>query len=289
MPPAFLSQKYIKTECSRQSLCGQIIKCYDSHGSIKIVKLTLKERIKQMSGFTAENPLREAKILKALQPHFAIIHMEDETVYEDDKFLAITLEYCQRGDLFDYLTRCARNNIRIHQLIKYNWLRNLAEGIHFMHTNKICHLDLSLENILLTKNSQLRIADFGHARFFELGEKLEIENGLRVGKETYRAPEIQEKEAFYGDKADVWSFGVIMFILLFGHPPFENPSNKDQRFNKIFNRDFSDMLKIWRKTSDEKDLKLLRSIFVPAEQRTNIFKAVQMLDSDGKARRRKSR
>lgn len=96
-----------------------------------------------------------------------------------------------------------------------------------MHANKIVHRDLKLENILyLTKdpNSELKLIDFG------LSNKLQHELHTQVGTPLYVAPQVLK--GTYDEKCDVWSIGVIMFILLCGYPPFYGDS-KQKIFDAI--------------------------------------------------------
>lgn len=233
-----LVKRYRKIKPFKVTLCGNILKGTTKDGRTEIIKLNSKDKINEIKRDSSEDPLRELMMLKNLQGHKNIISLLNvhETL-EDGYFLAVVLQYCKRGDMFELLQK---SSMAFDQATKLFWLRSIAEGISYMHEKKICHLDLSLENVVITCDLQVKIADFGQARFFEREVRLPLENGKRSGREMYRDPEIQARRPFYGDKADLFSFGVLSFILLCGVPPFMTPSKEDSRFIKIFDQPFSD-------------------------------------------------
>ncbi|POM74012.1 Serine/threonine protein kinase [Phytophthora palmivora] len=123
--------------------------------------------------------------------------------------LYLVMEFCADGDLHDYLTR--------HSQQKMSWLNVLsvlvqvAAGVAFLHKLGIAHRDISLENIML-HHGIYKLGDFGIAtRAWGAG-------GYLVGKNCYMAPEIVEGNSYDPKAADVWSLGIVVFILLTGSP-----------------------------------------------------------------------
>jgi len=100
--------------------------------------------------------------------------------------------------------------------------------VHFIHQNGMVHLDLSLENVLLTKQNVVKICDFGLAK-----EGKDFKLSTRPGKLPYMAPEIFELKEFDGQKADVWSLGVILWCLLTSLALYEVPADSDARFLRL--------------------------------------------------------
>lgn len=100
-------------------------------------------------------------------------------------------------------------------------------AINTCHKNSICHRDLKPENILFDSEGKIKVIDFGTAK------KIDPEAGIKGLKGTpyYVAPEIIQ-QVNYNEKCDIWSIGVIMYILLTGNPPF-NGDNDNQIFSKI--------------------------------------------------------
>lgn len=123
------------------------------------------------------------------------------------------MEYCQNGDLFDFV----KKNGKLSEGLAKNLFHQLLDSLDFLH-NKVgvAHLDLKLENVLIGNNFQVKLCDFG---FYE---ELKTKVCKNRGTHGYRAPEtyLQSNEGFDGAKADIFSLGVILFIMIFGVPPF---------------------------------------------------------------------
>merc|ERR1719354_316608 len=213
-----------KIETIAKSAVNFILKCMDSDGT-RVCKVFPRKQ-KQ-----PENQIQEYKILEKLSSgrKSEFIVQLHENLYQNDHFYAFFLTYYPKGDLLDML----QSNDEIIQTKRTNWISSLAQAIKFIHSNTVCHLDISLENCLLDENYNLRLADFGQAKTFSPNEL--IPATFRFGKRGYRSPEIHSQEDFYGDKADVWSFGICMFIILVGCPPYYVPCKKDKRFALIYN------------------------------------------------------
>jgi serine/threonine-protein kinase HSL1, negative regulator of Swe1 kinase len=94
-------------------------------------------------------------------------------------------------------------------------------AIGYCHSLKICHRDLKPENILLTKNDEVKIADFGMAALHQ-SESHKLQTAC--GSPHYAAPELLKGKHYRGDKADVWSLGVILYAMLSAQLPFDDPN-----------------------------------------------------------------
>jgi len=131
-------------------------------------------------------------------------------------------------------------------------MRNMLEALKFVHENGVVHRDLKPENLILSSKDNdydLRIADFGLASFIKEGELLK----LRCGSPGYVAPELLD-ESGYGTKADVFSAGVILYVLLTGRPAFRG-YNINEILIKNKNCDVEYPAKYWEKISEKaKDL-----------------------------------
>ena len=166
--------------------------------------------------------------------------------YEDDAFLYTVTPYCSGGDLFNALL----GEGRFSEAHARPVFRQLALGVRFMHAMGVAHLDLSLENLLMTSQHQLRISDYGIARPLLLDEAthrpLPFPAGeTRPGKPSYMSPEIHHGDAFDGPSSDVWSMGVVLFMLLLGCPPFRVPDAKDARFALVRAGHIRRLLRAW--------------------------------------------
>jgi len=160
---------------------------------------------------------------------------EDKLYPERDgskkKCIITVLEYASSGELFDYITFIGQ--VKDKEKITRTYFRQLISGVEAIHQLGIAHRDLKPENLLLDHNFVLKIADFGFASLFkseEDGETITLKT--RCGTPLYMAPEILYEES-YSEKCDIFSVGVILFVLYCGFPPFEKPVYKDWWFEKI--------------------------------------------------------
>ncbi|GAA5796400.1 hypothetical protein HPULCUR_001772 [Helicostylum pulchrum] len=145
---------------------------------------------------------------REIHHHRQLKHPNIVMLYEmitTESAIHIISEYCPNGDLLDALTDAGRcSEIRVHK-----WFRQLTDAIKYCHTRGIVHRDLKLENILLDAEDNVKICDFGFARFTQKNQYLET----FCGSLSYSAPE-----------TDIWSLGVILFTLLAGEYPFDDDS-----------------------------------------------------------------
>ncbi|KAK4542817.1 hypothetical protein LTR36_006193 [Oleoguttula mirabilis] len=194
---------------------------------------------------------REIAILRELQhPNIVRLHEFVET----ERHMGIILEYASGGELFDYILN--------HRYLKDPSARRLfaqlVSGVGYLHRKGIVHRDLKLENLLLDRNKNIIITDFGFANTFNAGDELGEETERRItdkefvkregldvvgsdnhrrgdlmqtscGSPCYAAPELVVSDGLYtGRKVDVWSCGVILYAMLAGYLPFDDdPANPE--------------------------------------------------------------
>lgn len=158
-----------------------------------------------------------------------------ETI-ETDKYIGIILDYASGGELFDH--------ILAHRYLKERDARKLfaqlISAVWYIHQKKIVHRDLKLENLLLDRNRNIIVTDFGFANRFE--HKSDDLMQTSCGSPCYAAPELVISEGMYvGSAVDIWSCGVILYAMLAGYLPFdddpENPEgdNIQQLYRYILN------------------------------------------------------
>ncbi|EEF52108.1 calcium-dependent protein kinase 10 [Ricinus communis] len=158
-----------------------------------------------------EDVRREVAIMSNLPDHPNIVKLK--ATYEDNENVHLVMELCEGGELFDRIVARGHYSERAAA----NVARTIAEVVRMCHENGVMHRDLKPENFLFAnkkENSVLKAIDFGLSVFFKPGERFsEI-----VGSPYYMAPEVLKRN--YGPEVDVWSAGVILYILLCGVPPF---------------------------------------------------------------------
>ncbi|KAH3911471.1 hypothetical protein HBH56_135340 [Parastagonospora nodorum] len=212
------------------------------------IKLIRRETLGSNSNRLAKI-YREIQILRQLD-HPNIVRLHE--MVETDRHIGIILEYASGGELFDYILN--------HRYLKDGPARKLfsqlISGVGYLHRKGIVHRDLKLENLLLDRNKNIIITDFGFANTFdpndELGEEVEYRLGDKdfikslgldgsdasrrgdlmqtsCGSPCYAAPELVVSDSLYtGRKVDVWSCGVILYAMLAGYLPFDDdPANPE--------------------------------------------------------------
>ncbi|KAF1747394.1 hypothetical protein GCK72_023856 [Caenorhabditis remanei] len=162
---------------------------------------------------------REVRIVKIIDhPHIA----KSYEIMRVDNMLYIVSEYCMSGELYETLIEKGR----VAEDVARNWFSETASAVSYLHSQGIVHRDLKAENILLGKNSKIKIIDFGFSNF-QTGDQL---LNTWCGSPPYAAPELLLGNSYDGMKADIWSMGVLLYILVTGGFPFPSDSvNKLKR------------------------------------------------------------
>nr|XP_010910900.1 phosphoenolpyruvate carboxylase kinase 1 [Elaeis guineensis] len=154
---------------------------------------------------------REAKIAQlaaAGNPHAVQVH----AVYEDEAWLHVVMELCPGPDLFD---RISRRGSPLSEAEAAAVMAPLMEAVAVCHRRGVAHRDIKPDNVLFDERGCLKLADFGSAECFGDGRPM---SGL-VGTPHYVAPEVVAGRD-YDEKVDVWSAGVVLYVMLSGVPPF---------------------------------------------------------------------
>ena len=181
------------------------------------IKILDKEKIKTKEDLARIQ--REIKILSMLE-HPNII--KTYKISETPKKYYIIMEYCEGGELFDYIVEKERLDESEASIFFYQ----LINALEYIHSKGIAHRDLKPENLLLSqKKKNIKIIDFGLSNFFENGN-----NCLETpcGSPSYASPEIIKGEMYDGFKIDVWASGIILFAMLCGYLPFDDDEEEEK-------------------------------------------------------------
>lgn len=193
-----------------------------------------------------ENSTRIYLEIKILQE---LIHpniMEIYEFYEDEKNFFTITEICEGGELFDQLLDKGKLSEEEGKYI----IKQILSAVTYIHSKGIVHRDLKLQNILLDtdKNNIIKIIDFNTARYYDKRDKMNI----ICGTPYYIAPEVLFGN--YDEKCDIWSCGIILYILLCGYPPFDG-ENDTEILNSIKAGKFEFPEEDWLEISEDlKDL-----------------------------------
>ncbi|CAA3008881.1 CDPK-related kinase 5-like [Olea europaea subsp. europaea] len=212
-PMQFTSRYEVKEEVGRGHF-GYTCSAISMKGKLKGQKVAVKiiPKAKMTTAIAIEDIRKEVKILRALTGHSNLVQFYD--AFEDNDNVYVVMELCQGGELLDRIL--ARGGKYSEDDAKAVMVQ-ILNVVVFCHFQGVVHRDLKPENFLFTskdENSELKLIDFGLSDFVRPDEKL---NDI-VGSAYYVAPEVLHRS--YSTEADVWSIGVIAYILLCGSRPF---------------------------------------------------------------------
>ncbi|KAL6071656.1 Serine/threonine-protein kinase svkA [Balamuthia mandrillaris] len=175
------------------------------------------KKLNGMDEHELEDFRAEALVMKGLRPHANVVQLYGVCSGEDTPKCIVT-EFMQMGNLLSYL-REHPDSIDSSQMIQ--WAIDIAAGLRHLHQEGITHRDLAARNLLLTKQLNVKVSDFGLSRKREVGESEAQKTTTEVGPLKWMSPEaISELE--YSEKSDVWSYGVCLWeIVTKGEEPFD--------------------------------------------------------------------
>lgn len=183
----------------------------------KVVRVGLMNQIK-----------REISVMKLVR-HPNIVHLYE--VMATKTKIYFIMEYCKGGELFN---KVAKGRLKEDAARKY--FQQLINAVDFCHSRGVYHRDLKPENLLLDDDENLKISDFGLSALVESKHQ----DGLlhtTCGTPAYVAPEVINRRGYDGTKADIWSCGVVLYVLLAGYLPFQD-SNLMEMYRKIGKADY---------------------------------------------------
>ncbi|XP_040991967.1 CBL-interacting serine/threonine-protein kinase 10 [Juglans microcarpa x Juglans regia] len=178
----------------------------------KVFKVGLIEQIK-----------REISVMRLVR-HPYIIQLYE--VMATKTKIYFVMEYAKGGELFDKVAKG-----RLKEDVARKYFRQLIDAVDFCHSRGVYHRDIKPENLLLDENEDLKVSDFGLSALAESKRQ----DGLlhtTCGTPAYVAPEVINRKGYDGAKADIWSCGVVLYVLLAGYLPFHD-SNLMEMYRKI--------------------------------------------------------
>jgi len=232
-----------------------------------------------------DDPVKEVQTMKTLSipGHTNLVDVLAE--YKEDAdpvwYWAI-LEFADEGDFFGFITNMhAAGQNSLQQVRTYS--SQVCQAVQYIHAQGICHLDIKPENIFMQSTSSsgnpsvVKLGDFGLAQRFRNPAGAGRTFKHRRGTLAYMAPEVFESKEYDGRLADAWSVGVVIFILVTGHPPFSTPTAGDARFKYIYGGRLQDLIKAWKMTDrfSPELFDLISRLLCNADNRLNMDQAMQ--------------
>ncbi|TKY56591.1 CBL-interacting serine/threonine-protein kinase 11 [Spatholobus suberectus] len=219
-----------KYEVGRLLGCGAFAKVYHARnvetGQSVAVKVVSKKKLNSTG--LASNVKREISIMSRLHhPNIVKLH---EVLATKTKIYFV-LEFAKGGELF---ARIAKGRFGEDHARRY--FQQLISAVGYCHARGVFHRDLKPENLLLDENGNLKVSDFGLSA---VKDQVGVDGLLHTlcGTPAYVAPEILAKKGYDGAKVDVWSCGVVLFVLVAGYLPFNDP-NLMVMYRKIYKGEF---------------------------------------------------
>jgi serine/threonine protein kinase len=264
-------------------------KCINSDGSFGIIHVVkhmpTKEYyiMKKMSKREIKSSDMTRQIASEVKIHTTLNHpniVKMIDYFEDEKYIYIVLEYMMKGDLYELL----HNENKYEQFEEdeaQKIMKDIVSGVAYLHSKRIVHRDIKLENLLINEFDTVKVADFGLS--VDLNELSELQSSIPppdvtevkekpakkilpktrkdrkleeaedemtvlCGTTEYMPPEMLKGEK-YNEKVDVWALGIVMFELLTGDIPFDKRETKYKKFKDKRNRE------LFRKQVISKDIK----------------------------------
>ncbi|KAK7794686.1 hypothetical protein R5R35_008017 [Gryllus longicercus] len=188
-------------------------KCLKS-GTDVAVKM-IDKKLMQAAGMVER--VRQEVAIHCRLKHPSVLELY--TFFEDANYVYLILELCHNGEIQRYL----KNNSKIlDEQEASHILRQVVQGLLYLHSHNILHRDLSLSNLLLTRDMQVKIADFGLATQLTRPDE---KHHTMCGTPNYISPEVATRSS-HGLEADVWGLGCLLYTLLVGRPPFDTDAVK---------------------------------------------------------------
>ncbi|CDW91278.1 protein kinase domain containing protein [Stylonychia lemnae] len=232
-----------------------------SYGEVKKIQSKTNYELRAMKIIRKEDVskeymqslLNEIDILKQLD-HPNIVRIYE--FYQDKLHFYLITEYIEGGELFDKITKVKC----FTEADAAKVMKQLLSAVVYCHNKKIVHRDLKPENLLIDLKTQdsLKVIDFGTSQIFDPNTKMHQKYGTRR----------------YDEKCDVWSCGVIMYILLCGYPPFKGKNHKEI-FDKIKTGKFSFAAAEWKNVSREAKVMIKKMLTFTPEERVSAHQALE--------------
>lgn len=174
-----------------------------SQVAIKIIDKT------QLDETNLKKVYREIQIMKLLNhPHIVKLYQ----VMETKSMLYLVTEYASNGEMFNYLSHGALPEKEARKKFA-----QILSAVEYCHARHVVHRDLKAENLLLDQNLNIKIADFGFGNYYTPGSPL----NTWCGSPPYAAPEVFEGKLYHGPQLDIWSLGVVLYVLICRALPFD--------------------------------------------------------------------
>jgi serine/threonine protein kinase len=270
----------------RDTIFGQVIHAIqlrsDEHGRLHranpvrqlAIKVYYRCRLRSFKNKTHENPTSEIAVMQFIGKHQNVVGLL-ECCGDRDNIYSI-MEFADGGELYDYIEQEGP----ISEIRAWELFGQIVLGLRHLHDAGIAHRDLTLENVMYSRSGVCKLIDFGMSlrlprvpsdeKSNQFGNDDKTRPVLLIppqgtcGKPNYIAPEVLENtESFNPQVSDIWSLGVLLFIMLTGVPPVAVAYDLDDRYRLICNGGLGQMLRQWGFLLSNEAVDLLHNLLRP--------------------------
>ncbi|KRX24724.1 5'-AMP-activated protein kinase catalytic subunit alpha-2 [Trichinella nelsoni] len=186
-----------------------IVLVNEVNGVNAAVKIVSREKMKRLR--MVDKARREIENLRLLRhPHIVQLYEVHALPFD----IVMIMEYVSGGDMCQYL--CQHGKLPEHEARRF--FQQLISAVDYCHRHKVVHRDLKLENLLLDAKKNIKLTDFGLSNYLKDGVLLRT----NCGSLCYAAPELLYHHYYAGPEVDIWSCGIVLYVLLCGHFPFQD-------------------------------------------------------------------
>ncbi|KFK25099.1 hypothetical protein AALP_AA8G066200 [Arabis alpina] len=225
--PSVLTDRYEVGRLLGQGTFAKVYYARSVHTNESVaIKMIDKDKVMRVG--LSEQTKREISVMR-IAKHPNVLELYE--VMATKSRIYFVIEYCKGGELF---TKVAKGKLR--EDVAWKYFYQLINAVDFCHSRGVYHRDIKPENLLLDDNDNLKVSDFGLSALADCKRG----DGLlhtTCGTPAYVAPEVINRKGYDGTKADIWSCGVVLFVLLAGYLPFHD-SNLMEMYRKIGKADF---------------------------------------------------
>ncbi|GAB1864829.1 Serine/threonine-protein kinase PLK4 [Camponotus japonicus] len=195
---------------------GSVYRAKCLRSGMEVAIKMIDKKMMQAAGMVGR--VRQEVEIHSRLKHPAILELY--TCFEDANYVYLILELCHNGELQRFLKAQGTKTLPEENAARI--IRQVVQGLLYLHSHQILHRDMSLSNLLLTRDMQVKIADFGLATQLTKPDEKHV---TMCGTPNYISPEVATRSS-HGPEADVWSLGCMLYTLLVGKPPFDTDAVK---------------------------------------------------------------
>ncbi|RLN49112.1 hypothetical protein BBJ29_010084 [Phytophthora kernoviae] len=266
------------------ALYGPVGLFEDTHHSDKLVALKQVSLARAVGALrlnpNMDNPWSEHRVitqLMSLPVHPNIVQFRGEFLTAEDTW-CVVMEFCDGGDLWDLLEDTPKN--RLPECVALDLFRQCVRGVNFLHSHGIAHRDLSLENVFYCRGV-CKVGDFGLSTDSPVRA-----SGESVGKPYYMAPEVVSCKGYDAFAADMWSLGIMLFIMLTGSPLISDAGANNKAFGAFCELGVARVIESWGlspRISKSSVALLDRLLRLNPSERVTASEVVEMLETEDPA------